>query len=157
TQYGIKRPHDGILKRIMTAFAFLFTLAAIGMAETSYLIKQRRSGEHAVCVIGKGCSDVLESKYNQFFGLYNDVLGFIFYCVMAGISASVVIGLYSSALLSKLAFLALAGATLMTLRFIYLQWRVIRVWCFWCLMSALVIGLMDLIVILLDFDLISPR
>lgn len=135
----------------MTAFALLFTLAAIGLAETSYLVRKRQSGEHAVCVIGKGCSDVLEGKYNKTLGIHNDALGLVFYAAMMIATALIVLEVGDDTL-AKIASALLIGAVLMTLRFIYLQWRVIKVWCFWCLMSASTIGLMLLIVLIVSFD-----
>lgn len=130
----------------MTGFALLFTLAAIGLAETSYLIRKRKSGQHAACIIGRGCSDVLEGKYNKTLGIHNDVLGFVFYFAMALVTALYVVGAANIVWWALAANAMLLGAALMTMRFLYLQWRVIKVWCFWCLMSSATIGLMILIV-----------
>ena len=135
----------------MTAFALLFTLAAIGLAETSYLIRKRRAGQHAVCVIGNGCGAVLESAYRRTLGVYNDVLGFVFYAAMMLVTALAVTRAFPTASGLELALIPramLLAAVLMTLRFVYLQWRVIKTWCFWCLMSAATIGLMVLVIII---------
>ena len=43
--------------------------------------------------------------------------------------------------------LMLAGATAMSAIFTYLQWKVIKAWCFWCLMSAATVGIMDIIIL----------
>lgn len=130
----------------MTAFALLFTLAAIGLAETSYLVRQRTNNKHAVCVIGKGCSDVLEGAYNKTLGIHNDALGLLFYGAALLATALTVLEVGGETLITVTRVLVV-GAALMTLRFIYLQWRVIKVWCFWCLMSASTIGLMLLIIL----------
>lgn len=130
----------------MTGFALLFTLAAIGLAETSYLIRKRKSGQHAACIIGRGCSDVLEGKYNTTLGIHNDVLGFVFYACMMLVTGLYVVDMTSIEYFSLVVNTMLLGAAIMTLRFLYLQWRVIKVWCFWCLMSSATIGLMILIV-----------
>jgi len=42
-------------------------------------------------------------------------------------------------------------ASLASVFFTYLQWRVIRVWCFWCLMSAGTIWLMGVILLINNF------
>ena len=130
----------------LTPHALLFTIAAIGISETAYLIRARAAAEHPVCPIGKGCITVLSSKYNRLFlRIHNDLLGMLFYLAFAAIAALLVIDIGHNPLLLLLAKAFLSGATLMSLIFIYLQWKVIRAWCFWCVMSAATVGLMDLI------------
>lgn len=130
----------------LTPHALLFTISAVGISETAYLIRKRVAAERPVCPIGENCFTVLSSKYNRFLGIHNDISGLLFYVSFAFISAFLVIGVGSAALWITLVWIMLALATLMSLVLIYLQWRVIRAWCFWCLMSAATIGLMDIIV-----------
>lgn len=131
----------------LTPHALLFTIAAIGISETAYLVRTRIAAERPVCPIGEDCTTVLSSKYNRlFFGIHNDIVGMLFYVSFAAIAALLVIGTsYGSELLMIGKFM-IAGATLMSLVFTYLQWRVIRAWCFWCLMSAVTVILMGVIV-----------
>lgn len=132
----------------LTPHALLFTIAAIGISETAYLIRKRIAAERPVCPIGEGCETVLNSKYNRlFFGFHNDIMGMIFYIGMGLFSAFLVIGVDNLVLWTRLIQAALIGATIMSLIFIYLQGKVIRAWCFWCLMSAATVGVMDIIVL----------
>jgi uncharacterized membrane protein len=131
----------------MTSFALLFTLSAIGISETAYLIRKRIALEKPVCPIGENCTLVLESKYNKIFFVHNDVLGFLFYIAASFITAFLVIGIGPLALWKFILKLFIASGSLMSLVFTYLQWRVIRAWCFWCLMSALTIWLMGVIIL----------
>lgn len=132
----------------MTSFALLFTLAAIGISETVYLIRKRRAAEKPFCPIGGGCVTVLTSKYNKLFLVPNDILGLGLYFLMASIAAFLVIGI-SPLLFWRGAMQLLVGvASLISLFLTYLQWRVIRAWCFWCLMSASTIWLMGIIILL---------
>lgn len=128
----------------MSEFALLFTMAAVGISETAYLVRQRMSAERPVCPIGGGCVTVLSSGYNRTFGIHNDLLGMLFYVSMCVIAALVVIGTGPAPILLVLAAANLAAATLMSAYFFFLQWRVIKAWCFWCLMSAATILIMDL-------------
>jgi uncharacterized membrane protein len=137
----------------VTPFAILFTLAAIGIAETAYLIRKRKENEKPVCPIGGGCATVLESKYNVTLGIHNDELGLAFYVAMAGVTALLVIGTGPLAAWNLLAAGMIVGALLMSARFVYLQWQVIRAWCFWCLMSTATIVGMALILSANGFDL----
>lgn len=130
----------------LTPHALLFTIAAIGISETAYLIQKRIAAERPVCPIGEGCETVLNSKYNRLFlGIHNEVIGLLFYTFFAAAAALMVIGVDQINLLLNIAWALLFMATLASLVLVYLQWRVIRAWCFWCLMSAITVGLMDLI------------
>lgn len=139
----------------MTAHALLFTLAAIGISETVYLIRERLIKERPFCVLGQQCHIVLESRFNKiFFGIHNDVVGLMFYVVVSFITAFLVIGIEPMSWWNLFAKIAIAGGTVTSLFLMYLQWKVIQAWCFWCLMSALTIFLMGLI--LLTSNLIVP-
>lgn len=132
----------------MTAYALLFTLAAIGISETVYLIRKRVALEKPVCLIGGSCSLVLESKYSKLFGIHNDVLGLLFYVMAAFISGFLVIGIGPAAFWGLILKLSVAIGSLLSLFFTYLQWRVIKAWCFWCLMSAGTIWLMGAVLLI---------
>ena len=131
----------------MTTFALLFTLAAIGVSETIYLIRTRIATEKPICPLGGGCATVLSSKYNKIFIIPNDVLGLLTYVVIAFIAAFLVIEVPPMSLWSIIIKILVSIASLVSFIFTYLQWRVIRAWCFWCLMSAFTIWLMGIIIV----------
>lgn len=123
----------------MTAEALIFTLSALGISETVYLIKKRLLSEKPICPIGENCLVVLRSKYNKTFFIQNDVLGFLFYIACSLISAFLVIGVPSFEVWTFLIKIMIFAGSLMSLFFTYLQFKVIKAWCFWCLMSAFTI------------------
>ena len=131
----------------MTAHALLFTLAAIGISETAYLIRKRRQNERPVCVLGEDCQKVLTSKYNSLLVWKNDEAGLLFYIVAALITALIVIGVGPVTLLKSLVEFLILASVLISLILLYLQWKVIRAWCFWCVMSAFTTFLMGIIVL----------
>lgn len=132
----------------LTPFALLFTIASIGISESAYLIRKRIAAERPVCPLGGDCVTVLSSKYNRMFlGIHNDPTGMAFYIFFAVVSALLVLDAPHAALLLFLAKLALVVSTLMSLILIFIQGRVIKSWCFWCLMSAATIFLMDIIIL----------
>ncbi|MBI4427306.1 MAG: hypothetical protein HY569_02390 [Candidatus Magasanikbacteria bacterium] len=132
----------------MTVYALLFTLAAIGASETVYLIRKRVSAEKPVCLIGGSCNLVLESKYSKIFGIHNDILGLLFYFTALFISGFLVIGVAPLAFWDFIFKFAIAVGSLLSLVFTYLQWKVIKAWCFWCLMSAFTVWLMGVIILI---------
>lgn len=137
----------------MNLVSLFFTMAAIGIAETAYLIRERYASRKPICPIGGGCSQVLESRYNKTLGIYNDLLGLAFYATMSAVAALLLLEAGISTLLNQAAAVSTGIALLMSARFFYLQWRVIHAWCFWCLLSALTILLMSLILLLSGFSL----
>ena len=138
----------------MDTFTFLFPMAALGLSISAYLIKERKKEEAPVCPIGGDCKAVLTSKYNKTLGIYNDVLGIVFYASMIALTAFVLIGIDPISVWERLVIVAVTIGSIMSLRFIYLQWKVIKAWCFWCLMSALTIGVMEAVLIIYGFRLV---
>lgn len=132
----------------MTLYAILFALAAMGINETVYLIRKRLAQSAPVCPIGDSCEVVLSSKQSKMFLVPFDVLGLVFYTTVALISSFAVVGI------GPVAFWAVSVKTLVVLGgvfslfFTYLQWRVIRAWCFWCLSSAITVWTMGVIIVL---------
>lgn len=132
----------------MTSHALFFTLSAIGISETAYLVRQRIANKKPVCFLTKDCHKVLESKYKKLFGIHNDLVGLLFYVILAFLASFLVIEMRPLFLWHLLAQVMILGGTIMSIFFIYLQSRVIRAWCFWCLMSATTIFLMAIILII---------
>lgn len=135
----------------MTLEAILFTLACLGIAEIAYLIERRKKGEKPVCFIGERCHDVLESKYNKIILFHNDVWGLLFYLDVAVLAALLVIGVEPLILWENLLVISVWSGAIISLFLIYLQWKVIRAWCFWCVLSALTIFGMVIILLIFHF------
>jgi len=131
----------------MTSLALLFTLSAIGISETMYLIRKRIALEKPICPIGEDCAVVLQSKYNKIFIIPNDILGLFSYILIAFASALLVIGTEPLFLWNMILKTMVVITSVASIFFTYLQWQVIRAWCFWCLMSALTIWLMAVIML----------
>ena len=130
----------------MFAYALLFVLAIIGIGETVYLIYKKAVKERPACVIGKECHRVLESKYNKIFGIPNEIPGLIFFIAISLITAFLLIGVEPITWWDGLAKLLILSGTLISLYFVYLQWRIIKAWCFWCVLSTILVFAMVLVV-----------
>jgi len=131
----------------MTSQALIFTLSALGISETVYLIKKRLLFQKPVCLIGENCLAVLESKYNKIFIIPNDLLGLLFYITCSLITAFLVIGVSPLLLWANIIKVLIAVGSALSIFLTYLQFRVIKAWCFWCLMSACIIWLMAVIIL----------
>ena len=131
----------------MTPYALLFTLSAIGISETVYLIRTRIASRKPICPIGHGCEAVLSSKYNRLFIFPNDVLGLLAYIAMSLATALLVLTVPPAFFWALVLKILVGISSLISFLLTYLQWRVINVWCFWCLMSACIIWLMGVILL----------
>ena len=132
----------------MTTEALLFTISAIGISETAYLIQKRLEGAKPICVVGTDCSKVLESPYRKTFLIPNEVLGIVFYTLCSFIASLVVIGVEPLRFWGIAFGILIAAGSVISLYFVYLQYAVIKAWCFWCVMSACTIWLMGGIILL---------
>ena len=132
----------------MTLYAILFTLACVGISEAAYLIEMRKKGQKPVCFIGEDCSKVLTSKYSKVLFFHNDVWGLMFYIAVGLLTAFLVIGVEPQSWWENLMKLFVGLGAVISVVLIYLQWRVLRAWCFWCVLSALTVFGMGIILLL---------
>ena len=138
----------------MTPHALIFTLAAIGISVTAYLIRKKVAQERPACIIGQECHQVLESTYNKTLGIPNEILGLVFYVVITLITAFLVIGIGPATWWDILAKIIIFSGAILSTWFIYVQWRIIKVWCFWCVMSATIVYIMAIIILTNDLMLL---
>ena len=131
----------------MTSEALLFTLSALGISETVYLTKTRLLLQKPICVVGEDCLKVLESKYSKIFIIPNDVLGLLFYIISSLVAAFLVIEVAPLQFWDYFITILVASGSLVSAFFVYLQFKVIKAWCFWCLMSAGTIWLMGVVIL----------
>ena len=120
----------------MDFYALIFTLSCLGISETVYLIKKRLMLQKPICPIGEDCLIVLESKYNKIFFVPNDLLGLVFYVSCSLIASFLVIEVPPLDLWGTIIRVMIILGSLMSVYLTYLQFRVIKSLCFWCLMSA---------------------
>lgn len=119
--------------------AIIYGLAAfvslIGLADAIYLTVEHLSGRSVRCTIIQGCSEVLSSPYASFRGVPLALIGATAYFTVFSLATLAAFG-YKSA--GKLLMFVVAGMLLVTLWLVYLQAFVIRAFCQFCLLSALV-------------------
>jgi len=115
-------------------------LALVGLADASYLLYKKLNKEKLVCFLGGDCDRVSKSKYGYFFGIPNEVFGIAFYVFVLGLfvvsllSVKMILGV---PLLSLLLF-AVILASIVSLYLLGIQAVVLKGWCEWCILSALV-------------------
>jgi len=122
-------------------FSFwIFVLAFIGLADASYLLYKKLKKEKLVCFFGDDCDRVSKSKYGYFFGIPSEFLGVGFYLFALGLFVLSLLGttmIVGIPLLSLLLFAAIP-ASLASLYLLLVQAFILKEWCEWCILSALV-------------------
>lgn len=131
--------------------AVIMLLSAVGMGETVYLIRKRIRMEKPVCIIGDGCVTVLESKYNKLFLVPNDIMGFLTYVAIFILTIAYLYHLLNEPILVLCISLLVAVGCAASIMFIFIQWRLIKAWCFWCVTSAFTLITMGIILIVRGF------
>ena len=116
----------------------LITLAAalIGFWITQTIISKQHKGSSITCPVGFACDEVLGSSYSRFFGIPVVMMGRVYYLAIA---ALYLLGLFIELpYLLNIIFILLSGlAVLFSVYLTVIQVAVLRKWCSWCLLSAL--------------------
>ena len=117
--------------------ASFIVLSVAGIVDSGYLIWQHYHKKPLVCPLDHNCDVVTESRWSHIFGVRNEVLGLLFYLLLVG-------GILSSLFLPILQetiyfFLLLAtmGGVLLSIFLTSIQIFIIKNYCFYCLISAL--------------------
>ena len=120
-------------------------VSLIGLADAIYLTGEHLSGNTLRCTIITGCSEVLSSPYASVKGMPLAGLGAIAYFTVFSASTLAAFG-YKVA--GKFVTFVVALMFLFTLWLIYLQAFVIKAFCQFCLLSALVTTAMTILIFL---------
>ncbi len=114
-------------------------LCILGLLNSGYLVWKHRKNSKTplVCPLDHDCSKVTESKWSKMLGIRNEVLGTLFY---AGLLIFFLLNLsgWRFKSFTLLLFLATLLSSLFSLLLIYIQIRIIKDYCFYCLLSALI-------------------
>lgn len=131
----------------MSTEIIIFILSCFGVLQTAYLIKKRIFLEKPFCLVGENCKVVLESKYNKIFVLHNDVLGLLFYITCSFIIVLLAMNIQPANVFSAILKISVIFGSFFSIILTYLQFKVIKAWCFWCLASALNIWLIGIVIL----------
>ena len=133
----------------LSYLSLYLVLALGGLINSGYLYWNHHKKKPLVCPLDHDCSIVTESKWSHLFGIRNEVFGFLFFLGMLGLGLTSLTTLLP---LSTTLLLMLIGASvglLFSLFLVLLQSFVIKNYCFYCLISAVISALLFVMSILL--------
>lgn len=120
-------------------YIYIIFLGFIGFLISFYLAHKKRTKEDLVCPFKGKCDFVIHSRHSRFFGVPVEFGGLAYYALIAIFYA---FALINPVMISEqVAFFAVVFSGLAAVFSLYLtglQAFVIKHWCTWCLMSAIV-------------------
>lgn len=120
----------------MTESIAIIFVAFAGFLLALYLFhKKRRKSEPFICPMKANCSDVIQSDYSKFLGIPVEILGMLYYGLLA-IGHGIFIVNTSFEWLGVILLLVSSVAFLFSLYLTAIQVFALKKFCTWCLLSA---------------------
>ncbi len=133
----------------LSYLSLYLVLALGGLINSGYLFWNHHKKKPLVCPLDHDCSIVTESKWSHLFGIRNEILGLLFFVGMLGLGLTSLTTLLplSTTLLSTLIGASLG--LLFSILLVLIQSFVIKNYCFYCLISAVISALLFIVSLLL--------
>jgi len=125
-------------KMINPTFTTTFLALSIGgMVNSSYLVYKHYQKKPLVCPLNHDCSKVTESKWSKIFFIRNEVLGLLFFIFLL---MSMIILIFNPDLniLKTIVLISTGLSLLFSISLVLIQKYIIKDYCFYCLISALI-------------------
>ena len=116
-------------------YGFAAAVSLIGLIDSIYLTVEHVSGRSVKCTIVSGCSEVLSSPYASVRGVPLALIGAIAYFIVFSFAT---LAAFDYRFAGRLLPIIVGAMFLTTLWLFYLQAFVIKAFCQFCLLSALV-------------------
>ena len=117
-------------------YYILIVLGFLGLVDTLYIYHKNQLPGPMSCPLNSNCTAVLQSKWNKFLGVKNEVWGIIYFSLIFSLGIFYILGLFS---FIDLNFIILPAVILGFIYSIFLtgiQFFKIKEYCFYCLLSA---------------------
>ena len=113
----------------------LIVLALLGVIDAVYLGWKYVKKEELICPLDGECNKVVNSKWSKFLGIRNELWGVVYYVFVLIFGILLALGRVESFVvyLAVLSGIGLAFSVFL----VYVQAKIIKTYCFYCLISAL--------------------
>lgn len=134
----------------MQILFLLGLLAGLGVAETAYMIHRRITNQKLACPLNHqaSCAYVMSSKYNKLLFVHNDLAGFGFYLSVIVLVILLMAKMSPHELWRLLIGLFIWAGAGISITLLYIQGKILKAWCVWCLGSAGITIIMAFLVLL---------
>jgi|SRR3989338_2848802 len=122
--------------------ASFFVLCIMGLANASYLMWKHYQKKPLVCPLNHKCGVVTESRWSHIFGVRNEIIGVVFFgSLILGLMGVLLLPTYAGVLV--LLIRISCGLSLVFSSFlVFVQFKIIKDYCFYCLISTLIVLLL---------------
>ncbi len=115
----------------------IIVLGIIGVLLCFKIYKKKKETQPLVCMLGADCNLVLKSDFSRFFGIKLEIVGFIYYGLIAlAYTLVAFIPLLQTPLVYFILFGVSFAAFLFSIYLVSIQAFALNSWCSWCLISA---------------------
>lgn len=134
----------------MQILFLLGLLAGLGVAETAYMIHRRITNQKLACPINhrESCAYVMNSKYNKLLVIHNDLAGLVFYLAVITLVILLMAKTSPHELWRLLIGLFAWSGAGISITLVYIQGKILKAWCVWCVGSAGITIMMAFLVLL---------
>src|SRR3989344_1068910 len=121
-----------------SAWHIILIFAAFGGFLLAFYIRHKKQArETIICPLDSDCDAVIFSEYSKFFGIPLEILGLLYYGIVAvGYALFLAFPAFASPLAVFGVLTLTITAFLFSLYLTFIQAFALRQWCTWCLMSA---------------------
>jgi len=130
-------------RRALVLYGVTAIVSIVGLVDSIYLTVEHLAGRSVQCTIVHGCGEVLSSPYASVRGIPLALIGAIAYFTVFSLATLTAFGYKSTA---RLLPIIVGIMFLTTLWLFYLQAVVIKAFCQFCLLSALVTVILTILV-----------
>lgn len=123
----------------MHFIASFIALSIGGIINAGYLVYKHQNGKKKslICPMDHDCTVVTESKWSKIFGVRNEILGLLFFIFVLLAILSTFVFTEFTPTIYLLLFVATGGAVLFSVFLVLVQIYVIKDYCFYCIISAI--------------------
>lgn len=119
-------------------YAFIAFAAAGGLGVALYIYHTKKNHRDLVCPVGSDCNAVVNSRYSHFLGISVEYYGMVYYSLILIFYVALIFMPQSIPDVLRSAIIMISGAAfLFSLYLLFVQAFILRQWCIWCLLSAL--------------------
>ncbi|MEX2436533.1 MAG: vitamin K epoxide reductase family protein [Candidatus Paceibacterota bacterium] len=119
-------------------YVFICLSALSGLGVAGYIYYKKSSNSHLICPSGSDCDVVIGSKYSKFLKVPLEYWGISYYVsIIVSYGLFLMIPELRSGILMPLIIILTSAALLFSLYLIFVQGFILRNWCIWCLLSAM--------------------
>ena len=131
-------------------YSFIVFVALGGLGVASYIHYTKKCSKPLVCLMGSDCDVVINSRYSKFLGVSLEYWGIFYYSTIIISYIFLILYFY---LIPEIVLLGLVivttGAFIFSLYLLFVQAFLLKQWCIWCLLSAM------LSIVIFTFSLVS--